>query len=65
MGLTVPITDELTMKKREGSQLTCWGLEDANLAVLKTIVQSSHELLLDIVGLVGMMEISDWFVHDL
>lgn len=58
IGLTVPIKDELTMKRREDSDLTCWGLEDANFPVLNTIVQSSHELQLDVVGLVGMMEVS-------
>lgn len=57
--------DELTANKRRGPSLTCWGLKNANLAFLNTIVQSIHKLQLDVIGLVGMMKISRRGVHDL
>lgn len=57
VGLTVPATDErIVGKGDQDSTPTCWGLKDANLAILNTIIQCIHKLQLDVVGLVGMME---------
>lgn len=40
-----------------------WTFKDANFALVKCTVQGSHELLLDVIGLVGKWKLGPAILH--